>query len=202
LTPPVIALPPEVAAYLDERGSEETQVVGWTLPHPAHRALGEALGRGLSADTMDFIASRRLAMAAGDELRYPKSRGEARELVARCTTIVQRLEWTDPLFARAVRELNGQTGRRVAISAYVADVDSQRFSWHVDRWDNVVLQLRGRKAFELRGDTGRELRPGDALFMPQDVEHRARTIERSVHVSLAFFSESSSPVGGLRERSG
>ncbi len=94
------------------------------------------------------------------------------------------------MFRRLTATFATGTARIVSASAYIANVDSRAFSWHVDRWDNVILQMQGRKVFDLEDGSSRELGPGDALFVPQDVEHRTRTVERSIHLSVAFL-----PVG-------
>jgi ribosomal protein L16 Arg81 hydroxylase len=146
------------------------------------------VGRGFaSTDSAGFVAKRRLAVALGDEIYYPTTGADADALVTDNTAIVQRLERTDPLFQKIVAEQCQHANCRVSISAYIADIHSRAFSWHVDKWDNVVIQLQGRKAFDLEGEPTRELRPGDALFLPEDLKHRTRTLERSIHLSVAFF---------------
>lgn len=107
------------------------------------------------------------------------------------TAIVQHLERADPLFQQIVCELSACAKRRVSMSAYIAEVHSRAFSWHVDKWDSVILQLQGTKKFEIADQASIVLSPGDALFLPQDVEHRTHTIARSIHLSVAFFRDSS-----------
>ena len=91
------------------------------------------------------------------------------------------------MFQDVVSELGTQTQRLVSISAYVSEVDARAFSWHVDKWDNIIVQLRGRKAFDLEDDASFELTAGYVLFLPQDVEHRPRTLDHSIHLSVAIF---------------
>ena len=154
----------------------------------AHAALLEALGRALASwDLEGSVSSKRLAFAVGDEIVYPATVDDAADLISQNTAIVQHLEWADPFFDQIVSKLTRQTNRPVSVSAYIADVRSRAFSWHVDKWDNVVLQLQGRKAFDLARDTARQLFSRDALFVPKDFEHRTRTLERSVHLSVAIL---------------
>lgn len=181
----MLALPSDVLAQLkDSRDSEVTQ---WALADTELALLLQALGRALSSSDLEgFVANSRIAFALGDAISYPKTVAEAESLTTRNTAIVQRLERGDPVFCQVVSDLSRSTNRLVSISAYVAEVHSRAFSWHVDKWDNIVIQAQGRKAFDLEGST-RELGPGDALFLPEDVQHRPRTLEKSVHLSVAFF---------------
>jgi uncharacterized cupin superfamily protein len=185
----VIALPDEVLAQLV--GSRSPHIREWVLDDTAVAALLEALGRALaSSDMGGFVSNSRIAFALGDEISYPTTGDEAESLKTNNTAIVQRLERSDPVFGYIVSQLSDTSDRLVSISAYVADPHSRAFSWHVDKWDNVVIQMQGRKAFDLEDGSTKELKPGDVLFIPQDVEHRTRTLEKSVHLSVAFY-----PVG-------
>ena len=184
-----IALPDEVLAEL--QCSSGGGVLRWTLNAASQMALLGALSRGLASTDLDgFTGSSRLAFALGDELAYPATGTEAEAMLGANTAIVQHLERTDPLFQQIVSELSACTKRRVSISAYIADVHSRAFSWHVDRWDGVILQLQGTKRFELADHSSNVLAPGHALFLPQDIEHRTHTIAQSVHLSIAFFRDS------------
>jgi ribosomal protein L16 Arg81 hydroxylase len=180
----MIVLPEDVLAQITR---ERTPAVRqWALEKDALAALVEALGRALSTSDMDgFVSKSRIAFALGDEITYPASGAEAERLKEQNTAIVQRLERSDSAFGRLVSELSRAAGRLVSMSAYIADTHSRAFSWHVDKWDNVVVQLQGRKAFDLAGS--KEMTPGDVLFIPEDVEHRTRTLERSLHLSVAFY---------------
>jgi uncharacterized cupin superfamily protein len=181
----VLELPPTVVAYF----TKPSQVIEqWSLGDAIHSELSEALGRALSsADTAGFVAKKRLAFALGDKIEYPTSSHDASALIGGNTAIVQRLERSDFMLSHAASKLSKQIHRRVSLSAYVADPGARAFSWHVDKWDNIVIQLRGRKAFDLADGTSHELSPGDALFLPIDVSHRARTLERSIHLSVVCF---------------
>jgi quercetin dioxygenase-like cupin family protein len=180
----VIALPDPVRESLD---GPVSRVVQWRPAESVHAKLLAATGRGLaSGDVAKFVAKRQLAFAVGDAIRYPTTSEGAHELLGANTAIVQRLERTDAMLARAAVVLAEQVKRRVSVSLYVSEVKARAFSWHVDKWDNVVIQLRGRKTFELEQGTT-ELRPGDALFLPEDVKHRTRTLERSTHLSVVFL---------------
>jgi ribosomal protein L16 Arg81 hydroxylase len=182
----VIALPSDVLAQLND--SRDPEVTQWALPDTELVSLLEALGRALSSSDLDgVVANSRIAFALGDAISYPKTVAEAQSLTSRNTAIVQRLERGDPVFGQVVSDLSRSTNRLVSISAYVSEVHSKAFSWHVDKWDNLVIQAQGRKAFEIEGGVTKELGPGDALFLPEDIQHRPRTIDKSVHLSVAFF---------------
>lgn len=182
----MIELPQEALARI--KGAGGAQTARWTLDSEVHGALLAALGRALaSLDTSDFVAKKRLAFAVGDEIAYPSTGDEARGLSGNNTAIVQRLEQADPVFHQIVSTLSQSTNRIVSISAYIAEVEARAFSWHVDKWDSAIFQLQGRKAFDTDDHGVPELCPGDALFLAEDVRHRARTLEHSIHLSLAFF---------------
>jgi quercetin dioxygenase-like cupin family protein len=185
--PRVFELPPEVSASL-AHGSER-RLDRWRLDDETLRALLAGVGRALARSGLDTaVTQHRLAFAGDDELVYPKSSREALELAGINTAIVQRLERADRVFQEIVRGLSAETGRRVSVSAYVADVGARAFSWHVDKWDTLVVQLRGRKLFEFDGTIPFALAPGDAFFLPEDVRHRTRTLERSIHLSIAVLT--------------
>jgi hypothetical protein len=182
----MLTLPRQVRSCLESGVAPE--LARWRLGDTDRDSLLEALGRSLaSTDSAGFVSKKRLAFARGDEIHYPSTGAAADSLVADNTAIVQRLERTDPFFQKLVADQCQRCGRRVSISAYIADVHSRAFSWHVDKWDNIVVQLQGRKAFDLDTDATQELCPGDAFFLPEDVRHRTRTLERSVHLSVAYF---------------
>jgi ribosomal protein L16 Arg81 hydroxylase len=170
------------------RGDRDPEIMRWRVTDAELISLSEALGRALSSSGFDgFVANNRIAFALGDAISYPKTAAEAQSLTSRNTAIVQRLERGDPVFGKVMSDLSRSTTRLVSVSAYVSDVHSRAFSWHVDKWDNVVVQAQGRKVFDIEGGLTMELEAGDALFLPEDVQHRPRTIAKSVHLSLAFF---------------
>jgi hypothetical protein len=182
----VLALPAAVLAHFSDGNPAPCQ---WEVGTAMHVLLLGALGRALAGSgVVGSVSARRLAFAVGDEIVYPETGEDAAQLIPGNTAIVLHLEQADPVLGRVAVELGEATNRDVAISVYVADVDSRAFSWHVDKWDNLVLQMQGIKRFVLGQDCSRELCPGDALFLPEDVGHRADTLKRSVHMSFAFFS--------------
>lgn len=99
--------------------------------------------------------------------------------------------------------------RTVGINCYATPVKAQGFARHVDYHDVIVLQLQGRKHWQLfdraprDGDSytmegfepsappdDRLLAPGDMLYIPAGFVHAAKSgrSESSLHITIGFSS--------------
>lgn len=126
--------------------------------------------------------------------------------------VLQGLHRTWPPLVDFGSRLAGQLGHPVQINAYVTPADNQGFSAHYDTHDVFVLQIAGRKAWQVHApvvaDPSPEqtweqrraevatraaesplldltLAPGDALYLPRGYLHQARALgELSIHLTI------------------
>lgn len=138
--------------------------------------------------TAEHVAHRRLAFASAKSLVYPESAADASRLAVERTAILQRLEQMDRVLATLAEELMRGTNTVVSVSAYLSAPGAGRFSWHIDMWESALIQLSGRKVFELRQGTNETMVPGDLLYLPRGLEHRTRTVDASIHLSIVALA--------------
>jgi bifunctional lysine-specific demethylase and histidyl-hydroxylase NO66 len=112
------------------------------------------------------------------------------------TIVLQGMHRFWPPLSRFCRDLEMALGHPTQVNAYVTPPGSRGLAVHTDGHDVFVLQAFGRKAWEVH-EPGRpatdpgpavlsvELEPGDALYLPRDTPHAARTQEEvSGHITI------------------
>jgi uncharacterized RmlC-like cupin family protein len=113
------------------------------------------------------------------------------------TIVLQSLHRFWPPLARFGRDLELALTHPVQVNAYVTPPAAQGLGLHHDTHDVFVLQVHGRKRWEVRHPDGRpgerllgaELAPGDCLYIPQRFPHAARTAETaSVHLTVGVVA--------------
>jgi lysine-specific demethylase/histidyl-hydroxylase NO66 len=109
------------------------------------------------------------------------------------TIVLQSLHRFWPPLARLARDLELALTHPVQVNAYITPPASQGLGVHHDEHDVFVLQVYGRKQWDVHDPDGRpedrlivaELRPGDCLYIPQRFPHAAWTAATaSVHLTV------------------
>jgi hypothetical protein len=130
------------------------------------------------------------------------------------TLVLQSLHRMWPPLVRFCRDLAADLGHNVQCNAYITPGgNAQGFAYHHDTHDVFVLQVAGRKRWQIhqpvqplptrrQSRSGAdlvpdgqeplldvELTPGDALYLPRGYVHAAQTTdERSVHLTIGILA--------------
>jgi bifunctional lysine-specific demethylase and histidyl-hydroxylase NO66 len=137
-----------------------------------------------------------------------------REHAAGATLVLQSLHRNWPALVRFCRQLAAELGHPTQCNAYVTPAgNAQGFAYHHDTHDVFVLQVAGRKRWQVHAPvlplpTNRqpragadlvpdgqeplldtELAPGDALYLPRGYVHAAQTTDsRSIHLTVGVLA--------------
>ena len=155
--------------------------------------------------------ARAVSGPAGGSFRTPRV-DAVRTLYAEGATIVlQQLDRITPAFAAFGSGLSAALGHPCQVTSYLSPPGAQGLDVHHDTHDVLVLQLEGEKAFEVfdpvidqpvpRIELSREqarriqptsehvMRPGDLLYLPRGVPHRARSqAGHSLHLTVGILA--------------
>jgi lysine-specific demethylase/histidyl-hydroxylase NO66 len=164
------------------------RILSSTTPRfPAFRLVKE----GRQLDPRSYTRSGRVGGKPVDDLADP---GSVYELFGGGATIVlQSLHRFWPPLVRLSRDLELALTHPVQVNAYVTPPASRGLGVHHDEHDVFVLQVHGRKRWEVYDPAGgpedrlivAELAPGDCLYLPQRFPHAARTAATaSVHLTV------------------
>jgi lysine-specific demethylase/histidyl-hydroxylase NO66 len=116
------------------------------------------------------------------------------------TLVLQSVHRFWPSLARLSRELELVLTHPVQVNIYVTPPASRGLGVHHDPHDVFVLQVSGRKQWDVYSADvhkpgsderliGAELQPGDAMYIPQRFPHAARTAETaSVHLTVGILT--------------
>jgi hypothetical protein len=119
------------------------------------------------------------------------------EYDAGATVVLQGLHRYWMPLRRFCRDLELTLGHPCQVNAYLTPAGAQGLALHHDGHDVFVLQLFGRKQWEVHaGEDAAEnepwdlvLEPGDALYLPAGTKHAARTqAEASGHLTVGVLS--------------
>jgi hypothetical protein len=137
-------------------------------------------------------AAQRLAVSVFDGfelIRPSSSAGVLRYFSAHGNYVVQELERSTAV-GPVAEYFDQGTGLSTRAAAYVSRTDASVLPRHADDAHVLAAQLWGQKSFTLFDDSGGAddvlLQPGDALFIPQGVEHVAVAVSDSLHVCVAM----------------
>lgn len=159
----------------------------YRAPDSVVQAFDAALEVVLSTPVSRHIARRSLAVIDDSGLLYPSELSQAKDLVAGNTVVLHELERTSLFFANLIDSLPPGKYSRISFSAYISSPRANKLHLHDDLWDNVVIQLRGRKQFRFTHYETEELAPGDVLVIPQEVTHDVETVQDSLHLSTVLL---------------
>ena len=163
-------------------------ILSSTTPrYPAFRMVKD----GKQLDRRSYTRPGRVGGQPVDDLADPRRVYEL--FYGGATLVLQSLHRFWPPLTRFGRDLELALTHPVQVNAYVTPPASQGLGVHHDDHDVFVLQVYGRKRWEVHDPDGRpedrlivaELAPGDCLYMPQRFPHAARTAATaSVHLTV------------------
>jgi bifunctional lysine-specific demethylase and histidyl-hydroxylase NO66 len=164
------------------------RILSSTTPRfPAFRLVKE----GRQLDPRSYTRPGRVGGRPVDDLADP---GCVYELFGGGATIVlQSLHRFWPPLVRLSRDLELALTHPVQVNAYVTPPASRGLGVHHDEHDVFVLQVHGRKRWDVYDPAGgpedrlivAELAPGDCLYLPQRFPHAAWTAATaSVHLTV------------------
>jgi bifunctional lysine-specific demethylase and histidyl-hydroxylase NO66 len=167
---------------------EVDHILSSTTPrYPAFRMVKE----GRQLDRRSYTRSGRVGGQPVDDLADPRRMYELFDGGA--TIVLQSLHRFWPPLTRLGRDLELALTHPVQVNAYITPPASQGLGVHHDEHDVFVLQVYGRKRWDVYDPDGRpedrlivaELSPGDCLYIPQRFPHAARTAATaSVHLTV------------------
>ncbi len=156
------------------------------------------------------IAAHRYAREAGARLVPEPS--AVRDFYGDGATLAfQRLDRKLDRFSHYCAALSARLGHPVQLSAYLSPAQSQGLDIHHDTHDVIIVQIEGEKRFDLfeeivarpvprlplqaaqaaraRHVCSCTLQPGDLLYLPRGIPHRAESGARdSLHVTLGVLA--------------
>jgi len=179
----------DAAAFADlfSLGDVDRILSSTTPRYPAFRMVKD----GKQLNPRSYTRSGRVGGQPVDDLADP---GGVYELFHGGATIVlQSLHRFWPPLARLARDLELALTHPVQVNAYITPPASRGLGVHHDEHDVFVLQVYGRKQWDVHDPDGKpedrlvvaELAPGDCLYIPQRFPHVAWTAATaSVHLTV------------------
>jgi bifunctional lysine-specific demethylase and histidyl-hydroxylase NO66 len=179
----------DAAAYADLFSlGDVDHILSSTAPrYPAFRMVKD----GRQLDRRSYTRSGRVGGQPVDDLADPRRLYEL--FYGGATIVLQSLHRFWPPLSRFGRDLELALTHPVQVNAYITPPASQGLGVHRDEHDVFVLQVYGRKRWDVHEPDGRpeerlivaELAPGDCLYIPQRFPHAARTAATaSVHLTV------------------
>jgi bifunctional lysine-specific demethylase and histidyl-hydroxylase NO66 len=179
----------DAAAYADlfSLGDVDHILSSTTPRYPAFRMVKD----GRQLDRRSYTRSGRVGGQPVDDLADPA--GVYELFGGGATIVLQSLHRFWPPLARLARDLELALTHPVQVNAYVTPPASRGLGVHHDEHDVFVLQVHGRKRWDVHDPDGRpedrlivaELAPGDCLYIPQRFPHAAWTAATaSVHLTV------------------
>jgi uncharacterized RmlC-like cupin family protein len=104
------------------------------------------------------------------------------------TLVMQSLHRTSETVGSFVARLQDETSHPVQANAYLTPPDAAGLTEHGDLHDVLALQLHGSKRWWVDGLGDVTMRPGDVMYVPRGVRHRADTAtETSLHLTIGII---------------
>jgi bifunctional lysine-specific demethylase and histidyl-hydroxylase NO66 len=163
-------------------------ILSLTTPRfPAFRMVKD----GRQLDPRSYTRSGRVGGQPVNDLADPAAVYEL--FHGGATIVLQSLHRFWPPLVRLSRDLELALTHPVQVNAYITPPASQGLGVHHDEHDVFVLQVHGRKQWDVHDPDGRpedrlieaELGPGDCLYIPQRFPHAAWTAQTaSVHLTV------------------
>lgn len=179
----------DAAAFADlfSLGDVDHILSSTTPRYPAFRMVKE----GKQLDRRSYTRSGRVGGQPVDDLADPRRVYEL--FYGGATIVLQSLHRFWPPLTRFGRDLELALTHPVQVNAYITPPASQGLGVHHDEHDVFVLQVYGRKQWDVHDPDGdpehrlivAELAPGDSLYIPRRFPHAARTTATvSVHLTV------------------
>jgi hypothetical protein len=104
------------------------------------------------------------------------------------TLVLQSLHRTSSSVGAFVARLQDEISHPVQANAYLTPPDAAGLAEHGDLHDVLALQLHGSKRWWVDGLGDVTIRPGDVMYVPRGVRHRAETAtETSLHLTIGII---------------
>lgn len=104
------------------------------------------------------------------------------------TLVLQSLHRTVPSVAAFVTRLQDEISHPVQANAYLTPPAAAGLAEHADLHDVLALQLHGCKTWWVEGLGDVTMHPGDVMYVPRGVRHRAETAtETSLHLTIGII---------------
>lgn len=104
------------------------------------------------------------------------------------TLVLQSLHRTVASVAAFVTRLQDEISHPVQANAYLTPPAAAGLAEHADLHDVLALQLHGSKRWWLEGLGDVTMRPGDVMYVPRGVRHRAATsTATSLHLTIGII---------------
>ncbi len=104
------------------------------------------------------------------------------------TLVMQSVHRTSPSVGAFVGRLQQEISHPVQANAYLTPPQAVGLVAHADEHDVFAIQLHGRKQWWVDGIGDVELQPGDVMYIPSGVRHRAETMdETSLHLTVGVI---------------
>ncbi len=159
----------------------------------------------------------------GASVSVPDMRKLGRLLRSGCTLVLDTVDFFDPVMEIACRALQWWSRELVQVNAYLTTQQASGFDLHWDDHDVLIVQLAGRKSWEVRGPSRQApmfrdaalntepseeivwtgtMAPGDVIHIPRGYWHTATRNDRgddtdafSLHATFGFVKRT--PVNWL-----
>jgi mannose-6-phosphate isomerase-like protein (cupin superfamily) len=104
------------------------------------------------------------------------------------TLVLQGLQRTWPPLIELCRSLERELSHPVQANAYLTPAGASGLARHHDEHDVLVLQVSGRKVWDVAGLGEVVMAPGDVLYLPAGTDHSASAQEvPSLHLTLGIL---------------
>ncbi|HSP28864.1 MAG TPA: cupin domain-containing protein, partial [Ilumatobacteraceae bacterium] len=104
------------------------------------------------------------------------------------TLVMQSLHRTSSSVGAFVARLQDELSHPVQANAYLTPPNAVGLAEHSDLHDVLAVQLHGSKRWWVDGLGDVAMRPGDVMYVPRGVRHRAETAtETSLHLTLGVI---------------
>lgn len=188
---------PDGFADLLSLGDVDNLVSTASLRFPAFRLVKD----GKQLDPARYTKSGRIGSRPLGDIAHPGKIDE--EFAGGATIVLQSLHRYWAPLTRLARELELALTHPIQVNAYITPAAARGLGVHHDEHDVLVLQVYGRKLWEVfepaepgapRDATGAklidaELAPGDALYIPRQFPHAARTAaSASAHLTVGVIT--------------
>lgn len=156
------------------------------VAHGARLPAIRMVAGGAALATSRFCSATRLGGRHLDDVVDPA------KVVARladgATLVMQSLHRTSSSVGAFVTRLQDEVSHPVQANAYLTPPDAVGLSEHRDLHDVLAVQLHGSKRWWVDGLGDVTMHPGDVMYVPRGVRHRAETAtETSLHLTLGII---------------
>lgn len=158
------------------------QLVAHGARLPAIRMIAD----GAALAPRSFCTATRLGGRDLDDVVDPA------KVVARladgATLVMQSLHRTSASVGAFVTRLQDELSHPVQANAYLTPPSAVGLAEHSDQHDVLAVQLHGSKCWWIDGLGDVTMHPGDVMYVPRGVRHRAETTtETSLHLTLGII---------------